>query len=114
MFSNLFVVKCVLMVFELKHVFQPPTQEIVLALHTSGTTRRPKLVPLSHGTLCSGALCIASTLKIQQEDDGWLECFVFPTMWVGMFWIIYMFRHQVLQVEIMFIHSCHRLLIRLY
>ncbi|CAK9026933.1 unnamed protein product [Durusdinium trenchii] len=43
-------------------------EEIVLALHTSGTTRRPKLVPLSHGTLCSGALCIASTLKIQQED----------------------------------------------
>ena len=42
--------------------------EIALALHTSGTTRRPKLVPLSHGNLCSGALCIASTLKIQPDD----------------------------------------------
>lgn len=42
--------------------------EIALALHTSGTTQRPKLVPLSHGNLCSGALCIASTLKIQPGD----------------------------------------------
>eukprot|EP00434_Breviolum_minutum_P027964 symbB.v1.2.024742.t2/scaffold2365.1/size83366/10 len=47
--------------------------EIALALHTSGTTRRAKLVPLSHGNLCSGALCIASTLKIQ-PDDVVLNC----------------------------------------
>ena len=47
--------------------------DVALALHTSGTTRRPKLVPLTHSNLCSGALCIASTLKIQ-EDDVVLNC----------------------------------------
>ncbi|CAJ1371715.1 unnamed protein product [Effrenium voratum] len=41
---------------------------ICLALHTSGTTRRPKLVALSHANLLSGALCIASTLQIGADD----------------------------------------------
>ena len=46
----------------------PRDTDVALALHTSGSTRRPKLVPLSHRNLCSGAICIASTLKIQPDD----------------------------------------------
>ncbi|CAJ1345833.1 unnamed protein product [Effrenium voratum] len=42
--------------------------DVCLALHTSGTTRRPKLVALSHANLLSGALCIASTLQIGADD----------------------------------------------
>ena len=42
--------------------------DVALALHTSGSTRRPKLVPLSHENLCSGAISIADTLKLQPED----------------------------------------------
>jgi len=36
--------------------------DIALVLHTSGTTSRPKQVPLSHRNLCSSAGNIAQTL----------------------------------------------------
>lgn len=39
-----------------------------LLLHTSGTTSRPKLVPLLHRNLCASARHIASTLKLTPED----------------------------------------------
>ncbi|CAE7371369.1 unnamed protein product, partial [Symbiodinium sp. CCMP2456] len=42
--------------------------EVGLALHTSGSTRRPKLVPLTHANLCSGSICIASTLQVGPSD----------------------------------------------
>ncbi|CAE7632059.1 unnamed protein product, partial [Symbiodinium microadriaticum] len=42
--------------------------EVGLALHTSGSTRRPKLVPLTHANLCSGSICIASTLQLGPSD----------------------------------------------
>ena len=39
-----------------------------LLMHTSGTTRRPKLVPLSHRQLGVGSLCVASTLALVRKD----------------------------------------------
>ena len=39
-----------------------------LALHTSGTTARPKLVPLSHRNLCASARNIAGTLELTALD----------------------------------------------
>ena len=37
---------------------------VALALHTSGTTSKPKVVPLTHESMTSGAASIASTLKL--------------------------------------------------
>ena len=49
-------------------MFCKSRDDVALVLHTSGSTRRPKLVPLTHSNLCTGALCIASTLRIQTHD----------------------------------------------
>ena len=37
-------------------------------LHTSGTTSRPKLVPLTHANLCSSARNVARTLELSPRD----------------------------------------------
>ncbi len=42
--------------------------EIALLLHTSGTTARPKLVPLTHRNLIHSARHIAATLSLGPED----------------------------------------------
>ncbi len=42
--------------------------DIVLMLHTSGTTSRPKLVPLSHRNVCASADNIADTLLLDADD----------------------------------------------
>ena len=39
-------------------------QDTCLLLHTSGTTAKPKVVPLTHENVGVGAQCIASTLKL--------------------------------------------------
>jgi acyl-CoA synthetase (AMP-forming)/AMP-acid ligase II/acyl carrier protein len=39
-----------------------------LVLHTSGTTSRPKIVPLTHSNLCSSARHIAATLALTPAD----------------------------------------------
>ena len=39
-----------------------------LALHTSGTTARPKLVPLTHGILCASARNISASLGLNPAD----------------------------------------------
>ena len=41
---------------------------VALALHTSGTTSRPKLVPLTHANLLASARQIAATLALTPED----------------------------------------------
>jgi len=46
----------------------PGTDDIALVLHTSGTTSRPKIVPLSHANLCSSALNVARVLQLSKED----------------------------------------------
>lgn len=42
--------------------------DIALMLHTSGTTARPKLVPLRHGNICASAHNIAATLQLGAHD----------------------------------------------
>jgi acyl-CoA synthetase (AMP-forming)/AMP-acid ligase II/aryl carrier-like protein len=39
-----------------------------LVLHTSGTTARPKIVPLTQGNLCASARSIAATLELSARD----------------------------------------------
>ena len=42
--------------------------DIALVLHTSGTTSRPKIVPLLHRNVCASAKNIRSTLRVTPED----------------------------------------------
>jgi acyl-CoA synthetase (AMP-forming)/AMP-acid ligase II len=42
--------------------------DIALVLHTSGTTSRPKIVPLTHRNLCSSAQHIQTALQLQSSD----------------------------------------------
>ncbi|MGA9667261.1 MAG: acyl--CoA ligase [Gallionella sp.] len=42
--------------------------DIALILHTSGTTSRPKIVPLTHRNVCASARNISTTLKLTKED----------------------------------------------
>lgn len=44
--------------------------DIGLILHTSGTTSRPKIVPLSHRNLAQSATNIARTLQFTPDDRG--------------------------------------------
>ena len=53
----------------------PPTsriagtrQDVCLVLHTSGTTAKPKIVPLNHENLATGCTSIASTLGLTRES----------------------------------------------
>ena len=41
---------------------------VALVMHTSGTTRRPKVVPLAHSQLCAGAARVVATLQLQRTD----------------------------------------------
>jgi acyl-CoA synthetase (AMP-forming)/AMP-acid ligase II/NRPS condensation-like uncharacterized protein/acyl carrier protein len=47
---------------------KPTRDSVALVLHTSGTTKRPKTVPLTHENLTSGALAIARTLNLTPDD----------------------------------------------
>jgi acyl-CoA synthetase (AMP-forming)/AMP-acid ligase II len=42
--------------------------DLALLLHTSGTTARPKLVPLSHRNLCASAGHVCETLRLTRAD----------------------------------------------
>jgi acyl-CoA synthetase (AMP-forming)/AMP-acid ligase II len=43
-------------------------EDLALVLHTSGTTKKPKIVPLTHQNITCGAQCIASTVQMKPED----------------------------------------------
>lgn len=43
--------------------------DIALVLHTSGTTSRPKIVPLSHRNICASAAHICESLSLTPEDS---------------------------------------------
>ena len=45
-----------------------PASALALILHTSGTTSRPKMVPLSQGNLVASARNIVATLRLVPED----------------------------------------------
>ncbi|HEX7007112.1 MAG TPA: acyl--CoA ligase [Alphaproteobacteria bacterium] len=47
---------------------QAGTDDIALVLHTSGTTSRPKIVPLSHRNICATARNIRETLALTPDD----------------------------------------------
>jgi acyl-CoA synthetase (AMP-forming)/AMP-acid ligase II len=44
--------------------------DIALILHTSGTTSRPKIVPLTHRNVCASACNIRDTLELGASDIG--------------------------------------------
>lgn len=44
--------------------------DVALVLHTSGTTSRPKLVPLMQRNICASAVNIGRTLRLTPEDRG--------------------------------------------
>ena len=46
----------------------PQSVDVALLLHTSGTTSRPKLVPLTHGQLCASATHIRRALSLRPDD----------------------------------------------
>jgi acyl-CoA synthetase (AMP-forming)/AMP-acid ligase II/acyl carrier protein len=46
----------------------PVPEDIALVLHTSGTTSRPKLVPLTHANLSASARHIGGTLRLAPGD----------------------------------------------
>ncbi len=48
----------------------PQPDDVALFLHTSGTTSRPKGVPLTHGNLITSLRNIVSTYKLTPEDTG--------------------------------------------
>lgn len=47
---------------------RPASDETALVLHTSGTTSRPKRVPLSHSNLITSARNVSSTYQLTAED----------------------------------------------
>jgi oxalate---CoA ligase len=46
----------------------PDPEDVALVLHTSGTTARPKMVPLTHRNLCASARNVAFTLELTEGD----------------------------------------------
>jgi acyl-CoA synthetase (AMP-forming)/AMP-acid ligase II len=53
------------------HRPRPATpEEIALVLHTSGTTSRPKIVPLSNANICASASHISRSLRLTADDKG--------------------------------------------
>ena len=44
--------------------------DIALILHTSGTTSRPKIVPLSQANICASACNVSDTLQFSPRDRG--------------------------------------------
>lgn len=71
----------------------PDPENIALLLHTSGTTSRPKIVPLTHANLCVSAKQIAESLVLSDTDrclnimplfhiHGLIGCLL-STLWAG-------------------------------
>jgi len=46
----------------------PRADDVALVLHTSGTTSRPKVVPLTHANLCASAANVRDVLALTPED----------------------------------------------
>jgi amino acid adenylation domain-containing protein len=49
-------------------VYLPSPEATALILHTSGTTSRPKMVPLTHANLSASARSVAATLQLTADD----------------------------------------------
>ena len=48
----------------------PSADDIALVLHTSGTTSRPKIVPLAHRNVCASAYNVSASLALSATDRG--------------------------------------------
>lgn len=48
----------------------PGRDGIALVLHTSGTTSRPKIVPLTQGNVCASAFAVATSVQLMPNDKG--------------------------------------------
>lgn len=46
----------------------PAPDDVALVLHTSGTTGRPKQVPLTHANLSASSAAVAATLRLSPDD----------------------------------------------
>lgn len=57
---------------ELLELPTPEPQDVALFLHTSGTTSRPKGVPLTHANLCASVKNITGTYELNQDDVTYL------------------------------------------
>ena len=44
------------------------SEDIALVLHTSGTTSRPKIVPLTHANICTSGYNVSVTLALTERD----------------------------------------------
>jgi oxalate---CoA ligase len=53
-----------------EHLGPAAPEDIALVLHTSGTTSRPKIVPLSQRNVCASARNIVQTLALTAADRG--------------------------------------------
>jgi oxalate---CoA ligase len=49
---------------------QASGEDVALVLHTSGTTSRPKIVPLWHQNVCASAFNVANSLALTSQDRG--------------------------------------------
>src|SRR5262249_40736527 len=56
----------------------PTAGDVALFLHTSGTTSRPKGVPLTHGNLMSSIANIAATYQLTPRDRSLIVMPLFP------------------------------------
>jgi acyl-CoA synthetase (AMP-forming)/AMP-acid ligase II/acyl carrier protein len=43
-------------------------EDVALVMHTSGTTSRPKMVPLTHRNVCAGAANVLRSLQLSPDD----------------------------------------------
>ena len=55
---------------QLKKIKPSNKNDTALILHTSGTTSKPKMVPLTHNNLLNSALNIAKTIKLSKKDKN--------------------------------------------
>jgi len=53
-----------------QHPGQAQPDDVALVLHTSGTTSRPKIVPLTHRNVCASAQNIAQSTRFSSSDRG--------------------------------------------
>lgn len=50
----------------------PQSDDVALLLHTSGTTSKPKAVPLNHGNLAASLQTICGTYELTSKDRSLL------------------------------------------